>query len=398
MKSVSIYTEEMDDLEAGVQELSEKLQAKLKLLKNSCGLLFCDKDTDLEELMPYLKKTFAFPIMGCTSLAMLTREEGYRVSGLAMLVLTADDCEFSLAITETLSDENREQQIKEVYKQATSQLGEKEKVIIMYASKPIRTGGDEYVTLLDKVSCGVPVFGALASDTFSFSDYKVFLNDRIEHMGMVILLISGNINPIYRMEYSLDHMAEFSAIITEAQGCKIVSLDNMPFTEALKKAGLESQMENTEIVIMEFIGTPFMVDEKMEDGITISKMRNLTSLDYEKGTGYFLGNMQQGAMLRIGLMKKEDVQLSVKEAFSKLLEEIAASEHDYHTLLCSSCGSRYLILATEPDAEAKAFQGVLPEDMSLTGFYSFGEICPFKGDNGKLYNSFNNDTFTIMAL
>lgn len=108
--------------------------------------------------------------------------------------------------------------------------------------------------------------------------------------------------------------------------------------------------------------------------------------------------MNEGTHLHIGLMKKEDVQKSVAAAFRNLLSQMKDSDYDYSMLLCNSCGSRYLILATEPNAETKAYEGLLPEEIDLMGFYSYGEIAPKVTDTGKIYNCFNNDTFTILAI
>lgn len=45
-----------------------------------------------------------------------------------------------------------------------------------------------------------------------------------------------------------------------------------------------------------------------------------------------------------------------------------------------------------------AFRDVLPENVDLMGFYSFGEICPQVMESGHIYNCFHNDTFTILAI
>lgn len=399
MKSITLFTEEIDDLEDAIEELKQQLDDGLKLMKNSCGIVFCDKDTEIEELLEELDNNFDFPIMGCTALAMFTKREGYQTSGISMMVLTADDCEFQLAMTDDLlncGDINRE--LNRTYTEASAKLNEKEKLIITYASKMQSIGGDELVDIITGLSGGVPVYGALASDAFSFSDFKVFCGKRCEQYSMAMLLISGNIKPLYMMEFSLDQLMDFSATVTSSEGPNVYTLDNEPFTDVLKRVGLESKQDNTDNVIMEFIGTPFLSVEDYEDGTKIRKMRNLAGIDSEKKSGRFMGNVTEGTHLHIGLMKKEDVQKSVAAAFRNLLSQMKESDYDYSMLLCNSCGSRYLILATEPNAETKAYEGLLPEEIDLMGFYSYGEIAPKVTDTGKIYNCFNNDTFTILAI
>ena len=50
MKSVALFTEEIDDLERAVAELQKQCQG-FDFQQHSAGLLFAHPDTDLEELI-----------------------------------------------------------------------------------------------------------------------------------------------------------------------------------------------------------------------------------------------------------------------------------------------------------------------------------------------------------
>ena len=54
MKSITLFTEEVDDLEAGVNDLLGQLE-DFALLTSSVGLLFVPSDVELEELLESLK-------------------------------------------------------------------------------------------------------------------------------------------------------------------------------------------------------------------------------------------------------------------------------------------------------------------------------------------------------
>ena len=103
MQSIALYTDEIDDLEAVAQEFHDKISAKLPLLKNSCGIIFCDIEADELELTEQLRKYYDFPIVGATAVALLTNNEGYQNTGINFLVLTADDCTFSVGITDEIN-------------------------------------------------------------------------------------------------------------------------------------------------------------------------------------------------------------------------------------------------------------------------------------------------------
>ena len=266
--------------------------------------------------------------------------------------------------------------MQKAYEEVSKDLPEKEKLIIMYGSKALERGGDVYVDTLTELSGGVPVFGALASDHFTFKEYKVFCGKKAEHMGIAMLFITGNVKPIFRSEFSLNHLTQFSAEITSSDGCFVYTLDGKPFIDMMEGAGLIPRGTDYANVIMEFIGTPFLIEEEKENGEKVQKVRNLTAINKEDNSGCFLGNMEQGATMHVGLIRKDDVEISVRRAFEKVLEEIEASDYSYSTLLCSTCGSRYLVLAADPDAEAKAYKDKLPDNVDLSAFYSYGEIVP----------------------
>ena len=62
MKSIAVYTEEMDDLEVGVAELLKQIES-FELLTSTVGILFAHPDTDFEELMERLLPNVDFPIV-----------------------------------------------------------------------------------------------------------------------------------------------------------------------------------------------------------------------------------------------------------------------------------------------------------------------------------------------
>ncbi len=95
-------------------------------------------------------------------------------------------------------------------------------------------------------------------------------------------------------------------------------------------------------------------------------------------------------------MNKECAQKTVKEAFDEILDWMKEDGKECSTILCFSCVARLMVLGNNGAIEAESFQGRLPEDVSLMGFYSYGEICPV-GDE-EWYNVFHNYTFTILCI
>ena len=399
MKSIELYTEEIDDIEEAIQDLLAQAK-EFEFKKNSMAILFADEDMDYEELYKHLSKEWDFPIIGCTALAMLTGTKGYVPSGIAILILSADDCQFSVGMTGELNIHNFKEEINKTYQQVKSKLSSREKLVISYGSGVMEEDdapGNEIVKAISALgNREIPLFGACASDGFSFENFHVYCNGEITRKGQVIALIAGNVNPHFVSINSVGDRASFLYEITKSNSNKVYEVGNTTFVEALKKEGMQVEKTN---VLGDYILTPFVVTMVMSDGDRIEVTRNLSMLNHETGAGVFMGNMPQGSTISIGILNRGELKSTVEEAFEIILKELAKCEDKYETLLCSSCCARFIGLANNTSLEGDTYLGRLPKHISLIGMYGYGEYCPVTGkETGRRYNMFHNYTFTILAF
>ena len=398
MRSVSLYTEEIDDLDEAVRDLKE--QAKdFVLQKNSLAVIFTEDETDYPELYKRISAIWDFPIIGCSALAMLSGREGYCPVGISMMILTADDCTFTAGVTEELTPDDYRSKIREAYTSQLDKHNSEIKLILCYSGMIINeknVAGDDLAGAIDEASGGVPLYGATASDGFSFNNFRVYCNDKTVMNGQVFALISGNINPRFVCINSIGTRASFSYEITQSDSNHVYRLGYGSFIDTLRKEGMEVSKTD---VLGSYILSPFIVKVGKGESDHVEVARNLTALNHTTGAGTFLGVMPEGSTLSIGIITRNDVQKSVEDAFNTVFTEILPSDPGYHTLLCTSCCARFLALANNTSAEAETYMNKLPEGVSLMGFYAYGEYCPIKGDmTGTLYNMFHNFTFTILVM
>ena len=398
MKSVSLYTEEIDDLNEAAEELFAQAEG-FEFGKNSLAVLFAEEDTEYQELYRLLSEKWDFPIMGCTAMAMLQGKQGYCEMGISILILSADDCEFSVGMTGELDVDNYREEISRVYEGLESQHSSEIKLIISFGGmvkNERNVAGDDLVDVLNTVGKGAPVYGGTASDGFTFNGFRVFCNGDTTKNGQVIALVSGNVNPTFVCINSVENRASFSYEVTQSKSNLVYRLGNGTFLDALKRENMA--VEKTD-VLGDYILSPFVVTIKQKDGDSVEVARNLSVLNQETGTGSFLGVIPEGSILNIGIINRADVQKSVDLAFDFIFKELKESKYKYRTLLCNSCCARFLALASNTSAEAETYAGRLSEEAALMGIYAYGEYCPVKGNKtGKEYNMFHNFTFTIMAL
>lgn len=393
VKSIVLYTEEIDDLELAMEELSAQ-SSGFEFEKNSFGILFMDVETDYDELYELLREKWDIPFIGTTAIGMLNGCEGYCRSGISIMLLTSSDCRFSVGMTQNLNRDNYREQIAETYERLEQALdGEEVKLVLAFGGKAPEMAGDDIVDAIDALGRHVKVYGAIASDMFSFRDFRAMYNDRVEMNELTLVLIAGKIEPKFLSVQSLSGKVNFSYEVTKSEGNRVYRLGNGTFLEAMEKAGMGSEKA---FVVSDFIQTPFITVLDKPGGIHVEALRNLTMLNHQDGSGMFLGGISEGSSLEIGLLNRGDVSDTVKKAFDEILEWLKTDGKDYGTILCCSCAARFLALGNNGIVEAESYKGRLPEGVSLMGMYSYGEYCPVGGE--KWCNVFHNSTFTILCM
>ena len=395
MRSWVSKTEEIDDLEVAVEELKKGIPTE-ELLANTVGIAYVYYDADFEELSKMFCNIFPFTIIGVSAMALLDNE-GYMAYGMELLVMSADDVRFSVGMTESLNKDNYEEKLEKLYYTMKGDTQEQEKLILAYTGKVVDTDGDIYIKTFDKISGGVPVYGGMPSDMYTYKDFKVFYDGKVDTYAAVVILVYGNVSPITLVEFSLSNETSLENKVTKVANNVVFSLGDKTFIQSLEEAGLSSDNEN---VIMEYVQTPFVVKKEVENGETIEFLRNLVYLKHDTGIGVFLGQVPEGAELKVATISVDDIGKSVTKVFTNLIHEMEKkSDYKYSTIICTSCTARYMNLVGDKNIEGNAYKDIIPDDINLVGMYSYGELCPTKSsDSGKLYNLFHNETFTILAL
>lgn len=390
-------TEEIDMLDEAVDELSEQIN-KMDLKKNTVGIAYVYFDTDFEELAKLINEKISFPVVGVSTLALLDND-GYSDYGIKLLVLSDDETEFETGITEEATIDSYSEEITKTYSEMTSKKPDKEvKLVLTYICKLLGHNGDNHIKVINELCGGVPIFGGMASDLFQYNRFKIFSNGYVRTQGVAFVMMYGNVKPITIAESSVSNIRTIGGKITKAEGNKIYTLDDKPFMEVLKDENLCTDDEYG-YVGMDFMQTPFIIEKSIESGEKVEVLRNLIYIE-EDGSGNFLGDVSQDTVIKVSSLRPEDIGSSVNHAFENLLSRIDESrDYKYSTVICTSCTGRYINLVGEKDVEGRAYKDILPDEISLVGMYSYGEICPQKNKStGNYYNSFHNETFTILAF
>jgi hypothetical protein len=97
----------------------------------------------------------------------------------------------------------------------------------------------------------------------------------------------------------------------------------------------------------------------------------------------------------------QDIEMSTQNSTQDLLTVMRQNEADgykYSTIFAVSCVARYYVMTGKNALEADILKANFPSDLSLCGYYSFGEICPTSVRSGKGLNAAHNESLVLLAM
>lgn len=228
----------------------------------------------------------------------------------------------------------------------------------------------------------VQVTGGLAGDGEAFRS-TVVLADAPPAAGTICAV--GLYGPRIHVSYgSLGGWDPFGSTrqVTRSEGNVVLEIDGRPalglYREVLgeKAAGLPA----TGLLF------PLLVRTASADFV-----RTLLAIDESRGALVFAGDVPQGE--RVNFMRANFERL-IQGAEGAALDARSAIGGT-HVAILISCVGRKMVLKTRTADEVAAVSKVLGDSAILTGFYSYGEICPVAREANC---TLHNQTMTITVL
>ena len=400
MKTAVAITSEIDDLDLAVKELTSQIKEKLELERNSIGIAYCDADMDISKLGELLHAELGMDIVGLTTTATVERRYGYNDMGVVLSVLTAHDVTFSVGCTEELNTDSFPNSIKKAYIDTRKKINEDPKLILTFAPYIADLTSENYVEILDEASGGVPIFGGVATDHYDLQYQKTFFNDRDFSKGLVFVLLTGNIKPIFAMEHHFGAKVEKKGIITKSTGNLIQKVGDQTFKEFVASM---VPVPDEDLVIYHFQSTPFIMELPDYGKDEQPVVRALCTIDHTTGAGGFLSKMPEGSAIYLNVFQRDNLSESCNAALTKLIDQMKKNkDYKYSMIFISTCNARHLLMGDVKNLEAdiitEKLRDLTPE-LNAAGFYCFGEMCPTgeRGD-GTARNRFHNISFTLCAI
>lgn len=255
---------------------------------------------------------------------------------------------------------------------------------IFLMSDGLLINGSELVRGINKVNKLVPVTGGMAGDGARFGETYVIANDVPSQRTIVAIGFYGDLSV---QSGCFAGWSEFGVerVITKSKDNILYEIDGMPALDLYKKylAEYASDLPNS--------GLRFPLNIKKDDNSN-EVIRTLLGIDEESKSITFAGDVPEGYKAR--LMKPNINELidgagKAAESISKLNEKSALG-------LIVSCVGRKIVMNQLIDEELEIIQDILGNSVKLIGFYSYGEIAPFKDD--LLTCELHNQTMTLTVI
>lgn len=259
---------------------------------------------------------------------------------------------------------------------------------VMVLSDGLHVNGTKLVNGLTSIlPKSVAVTGGLAGDQARFKETVVGLNSAAEADTIAVIGFYGDSIKIgYGSMGGWDPFGP-ERLVTKASANVLYELDGKSALELYKRY-LGDQAKG-----LPASGLLFPLSLRRE-GKETGLVRTILSIDEKEGSMTFAGDVPEGYYVR--LMKANFERLvDGAEGAAKMSHEAFSTSHPDLAILIS-CVGRKLVLKQRVEEEVERVQEVLGNTTVMTGFYSYGEICPVTPTEKQC--ELHNQTMTITTF
>ncbi|MFA5251400.1 MAG: FIST N-terminal domain-containing protein [Phycisphaerae bacterium] len=237
-----------------------------------------------------------------------------------------------------------------------------------------------------KLPANVAVTGGLAGDQDRFKETAVFLGNVLKKDNIAVIGFYGDSLQIgYASNGGWDSFGS-DRLVTRSKANILYELDGQPALGLYKKY-LGEQAKG-----LPATGLLFPLSISLNGGDK-RLVRTILSVNENDGSMTFAGDVPEGNYAR--LMRASLERLVDGAAESARQSQILGSSVPDLAILVS-CVGRKLVLKQRIDEEVECIRDTFGPNTALTGFYSYGEICPVEPDGKQA--ELHNQTMTITTL
>ncbi len=347
-------------------------------------ILVFGQRTLLEKVKPYTNLKLSFPnaqIVICSSSGQISNqcviEKEIVATAIDFEKTTIRTCEFDIVGNNDIND---------LGEMINTKLGSPELKSILVLSEGTHINGTELINeLIKQTNKKIPIFGGLAGDEYAFQKTIVGLNSDAR-VGKIVVI--GFYGDHIRFGYGSEGgWGDFGPEREVTQSDKNI----------LYKIGdwyaLDLYKEYLGKYAKELPGSSLYFPLSMkEKGSSASVVRTILSIDEEKKSMTFAGNIPQGSMVRL---MKGNIDKLIEASSEAAMKIVQQPDSNIRLALLVSCVGRRIVLGDRVEEELEVVKEIFGPKTILSGFYSYGEIAP---TIEQVACELHNQTMTITTL
>ncbi len=166
-------------------------------------------------------------------------------------------------------------------------------------------------------------------------------------------------------------------IITKSEDNVLYELDGKPALDLYKKYLGEKAKELPKSALL----YPLSVRDP-NDNVAI--VRTILNIDETNNTMILAGDVPEGSKVQLMMSNVDDIANGARKAAEYAMRN---RKHKPQLAILISCVGRKLIMDQRTEEEVEEVISVIGSDTAVSGFYSYGEMAPFAGQDAcKLHN------------
>ncbi len=258
---------------------------------------------------------------------------------------------------------------------------------VLVFSPGLDINGTELIQgLSENLPEGVTVSGGLSGDGASFEKTLVIDRNRIGGNLIVGVGLFGDSLDIRSASYGGWIPFGPQRKVTKSEGNVLYELDSRSALSVYK-----SYLGKKHAAELPSSGLLFPLAVEKPD-CEESIVRTILAVDQEQETITFAGDIPQDSVVRLMRANNDDLIEGAENAAQAVASEMA-SQNSFALLV--SCVGRKIVLKQRVEEEIEAVREVLGDGVSISGFYSYGELSPISQEgNCQLHNQ----TMTVTVI
>jgi hypothetical protein len=338
----------------------------------------------LDEVLPYKKIRNLYPeaeIVICSSSGQIS-DANLIENNVVATAIEFDKTTIKVSEIDILKNSN----IQELGSIINNALFNNDLKSILILSEGSFINGTELINELIKQTKGtVPIFGGLAGDEYKFERTIVGLNNDASQGKIVAVGFYGN-----AIHFGFGSDGGWSDFGPERE----VTLSEK---NVLYKIGdrfaLDLYKEYLGKYAMELPGSSLYFPLSMKENKDAAPIvRTILSIDEEKKSMTFAGNIPQGSFVRLMKGNLDKLIDASYNAASQIAENLST---EAELALVVSCVGRKIVLGNRIEEELEVVKEVFGKNILICGFYSYGEISP---NLNKVACELHNQTMTVTTI